>query len=796
MTRIQTSPSALGTGVNTSAIGRRPTPWLARLTLVLLFLTMPSAVFATVVREWQDKQIDEIVAECKEAIRSDKNLEVPANRSLCHQAVAVDSGYARKMLHRSAGVEETMRLYLDVAILAAKPSLELGTSKLKRIQRQQAAFWRESKKANQDLLFLQDVAGFPYRIALSPRSERLADVIVHFQKGLNLHIESTQTGRALALRYLLEKRVGTWHIEDFEPTRLTQMDPAEWLADYVDLARRIRAQDVGSVSSVPIDPSHLGHFWLDGNPESDALFIKQNAGFYIKTRPVKKSDWADDTATLAIEYDTSPLGPSSALWGNYALEARNGQWFIKSFKRGPFYTSAMPISWINGYLDLAKSLNHVASLPCEKEYPVAQVIAYKWRAETLYLHNMDCCDIPNSVYDASCTYRCAPSGGIHGGGDFKCPNFTAEATEIVQLWPSVDSNADGEGLSYDRLQSFWLDKSRGDDASFLARNANSHIFSMSLKREATGYSTALFQMQQQTKDAHGNIVWVPESAESGEYTLIEKDSQWFFTEFHEVVADSDNTLGTPESENQLVFQDHTAVFDYLKQSQILVKNLTTCNPSEIVFTEPRDPPRTQQFHIMGYEGDLCRFKVGVIGTIGALCKASRAAIETLLAQENHIVEQLKSSVEGEYPIRITLDEGLKAKASKAMNRECEVTMGEQPPIDKDKYIFDTLLYVENLGVCHPSTYSYPHPLVPDFIGRNVIKGVDGEFCLIEMFMPNDLVMKCRASRRTVELMQNETKRMLKELQESGRYHISIKIDLDTGLTSSDLSNAMNKECQW
>jgi len=102
----------------------------------------------------------------------------------------------------------------------------------------------------------------------------------------------------------------------------------------------------------------------------------------------------------------------------------------------------------------------------------------------------------------------------------------------------------------------------------------------------------------------------------------------------------------------------------------LVKNLTTCNPSEIIFTEPRDPPRTQQFHIMGYEGDLCRFKVEVVGTIGALCRASRAAIETLLAQEKLIVEQLKNAVEGEYPIRLTLDERLKAKASETMNREC------------------------------------------------------------------------------------------------------------------------------
>ena len=48
----------------------------------------------------------------------------------------------------------------------------------------------------------------------------------------------------------------------------------------------------------------------------------------------------------------------------------------------------------------------------------------------------------------------------------------------------------------------------------------------------------------------------------------------------------------------------------------------------------------------------------------------------------------------------------------------------------------------------------------------------------------------------VELLRNQTAQMLKDLQETGRYEFSIKIDLGTGVSSSELSDLMGEECKW
>ena len=64
-----------------------------------------------------------------------------------------------------------------------------------------------------------------------------------------------------------------------------------------------------------------------------------------------------------------------------------------------------------------------------------------------------------------------------------------------------------------------------------------------------------------------------------------------------------------------------------------------------------------------------------------------------------------------------------------------------------------------------------------------------------MYMPNNMIMQCKASDRTVELMQYQTRVMLKELQDTGRYEFSIKINVGTGSTS-ELSDLMGEECQW
>jgi hypothetical protein len=63
-------------------------------------------------------------------------------------------------------------------------------------------------------------------------------------------------------------------------------------------------------------------------------------------------------------------------------------------------------------------------------------------------------------------------------------------------------------------------------------------------------------------------------------------------------------------------------------------------------------------------------------------------------------------------------------------------------------------------------------------------------------MPGDIIMECKASRRHVELLRNQTAQMLKDLQETGRYEFSIKIDLGTGVSSSELSDLMGEECEW
>ena len=120
----------------------------------------------------------------------------------------------------------------------------------------------------------------------------------------------------------------------------------------------------------------------------------------------------------------------------------------------------------------------------------------------------------------------------------------------------------------------------------------------------------------------------------------------------------------------------------------------------------------------------------------------------------------------------------------------------QSKLDPDKFISDTLLYIESLVSCAPNTYTYTHPMIPGFTGKNIIKGSDQGKCLIQIHMPGDMIMECAASERHVELLRNQTALMLKELQETGVYEFSIEIDLGSGVSSSELSNLMGKECQW
>ncbi|HZH65499.1 MAG TPA: hypothetical protein VEY10_11470 [Flavisolibacter sp.] len=66
--------------------------------------------------------------------------------------------------------------------------------------------------------------------------------------------------------------------------------------------------------------------------------------------------------------------------------------------------------------------------------PPATVYQYTYQGKTVYFFSADCCDQYNTVYDESCNYVCAPSGGFAGRGDGKCSDFAQEAKEIKLVW--------------------------------------------------------------------------------------------------------------------------------------------------------------------------------------------------------------------------------------------------------------------------------------------------------------------------------------------------------------------------
>jgi len=66
---------------------------------------------------------------------------------------------------------------------------------------------------------------------------------------------------------------------------------------------------------------------------------------------------------------------------------------------------------------------------------IKQIWEYRWNGHTVYLVNPDCCDQYILVYSLDCEPICAPSGGLSGSGDGKCPNFYSEAEVVEQVYP-------------------------------------------------------------------------------------------------------------------------------------------------------------------------------------------------------------------------------------------------------------------------------------------------------------------------------------------------------------------------
>ena len=66
--------------------------------------------------------------------------------------------------------------------------------------------------------------------------------------------------------------------------------------------------------------------------------------------------------------------------------------------------------------------------------PPAEVNEYVYNGKKVYLFSADCCDQFNTLVDSACNPVCAPSGGITGKGDGKCPDFNQKAQLLRLVW--------------------------------------------------------------------------------------------------------------------------------------------------------------------------------------------------------------------------------------------------------------------------------------------------------------------------------------------------------------------------
>ena len=63
-----------------------------------------------------------------------------------------------------------------------------------------------------------------------------------------------------------------------------------------------------------------------------------------------------------------------------------------------------------------------------------EIWSYQYNNQIVYLAMGDCCDQYDQVYTSDCSLLCAPSGGLTGKGDGKCPDFYDKATKGVLIW--------------------------------------------------------------------------------------------------------------------------------------------------------------------------------------------------------------------------------------------------------------------------------------------------------------------------------------------------------------------------
>jgi hypothetical protein len=81
---------------------------------------------------------------------------------------------------------------------------------------------------------------------------------------------------------------------------------------------------------------------------------------------------------------------------------------------------------------IQKKIDTIMAAP--KGNPPAQVSEYVYRGQHVFLFSGNCCDQFNVLYDGNCKYIGAPSGGLTGRGDGKCPDFNDTAKLVKLVW--------------------------------------------------------------------------------------------------------------------------------------------------------------------------------------------------------------------------------------------------------------------------------------------------------------------------------------------------------------------------
>ncbi|GAA4500578.1 hypothetical protein GCM10023172_21000 [Hymenobacter ginsengisoli] len=82
---------------------------------------------------------------------------------------------------------------------------------------------------------------------------------------------------------------------------------------------------------------------------------------------------------------------------------------------------------------LARKIAELQAKP--KGNPAYAIWAYTWNGQQVYLaSDQTCCDQYLTLYDACFNPLCAPSGGISGKGDGRCPDFYQQATNQQLVW--------------------------------------------------------------------------------------------------------------------------------------------------------------------------------------------------------------------------------------------------------------------------------------------------------------------------------------------------------------------------